>query len=462
MKLTLVGGGGVRSPLFVAAALRRAERIGLDELCLMDIDERKLALMSELCKEIVRTASSPVRITTTLDARVAFEGAKHVVTTIRVGHEQGRILDERIAIKHGMLGQETTGPGGFAMALRSIPAILDYAGLLQTISPDAWMFNFTNPSGLVTQALRDAGFEHTVGICDGANSGQTAVSGFLKVPMHRLRAEVFGLNHLSWTRRVLLDGEDLLAPLLKNEDFIKGTYLNMFERGLIDQVGMWIMEYLFYYYYAERSVAAILTEEETRGEEILRLNQQMLDQLEKIDPKRRPQQALRAFIAYENRRQATYMHYARPDAPTLEEADQQAGGVTYNIDDEAGEGYAGVALSIIEALETGDPLYIGLNVPNRGAIDGMRPEDVVEVSCRVERSGIQTLPIGKVPDPQLQLMQTVKLYERLTVEAIRTHSRKTAIDALMVHPLVQSYPRASALIEEYLTAHAPYVGEGWK
>ena len=118
----------------------------------------------------MRTAGSPFRITTTLDARAAFEGAKHVVTTIRVGHEQGRILDERIALKHGMLGQETTGPGGFAMALRSIPAILDYARLLQTISPDAWMFNFTNPSGLVTQALRDAGFEHTVGICDGAPS----------------------------------------------------------------------------------------------------------------------------------------------------------------------------------------------------------------------------------------------------------------------------------------------------
>jgi 6-phospho-beta-glucosidase len=461
MKLALVGGGGVRSPLFVAATLRRAQQIGLEELCLMDIDARKLGLMSELCQEIVRSAGSPFRITTTLDARQAFEGASHVVTTIRVGHEQGRVLDERIALKHGLLGQETTGPGGFAMALRSIPAILDYAELLEKVSPGAWMFNFTNPSGLVAQALHNAGFQHVVGICDGANSGQIAVSKFLELPMRSLRAEIFGLNHLSWTRSVLHDDQDVLAPLLKDERFIQGTYLNMFERGLIDQIGMWIMEYLYYYYYAEQSVAAILSEEETRGEEILRLNRQMLDNLEQINPSLHPQEALGAFIAYENRRHATYMHYARPDAPTLDEADRQMSAVSYHVEDEAGEGYAGVALGIIQALETGEPLYTGLNVPNRGAITGMGDDDVVEVSCRVDQNGIQTLPIGQVPPVQLQLMQTVKLYEQLTVEAVRTRSKQTAIQALMVHPLVLSYSRASALVEEYLQAHATYVGDGW-
>ena len=126
---------------------------------------------------------------------------------------------------------------------------------------------------------------------------------------------------------------------------------------------------------------------------------------------------------------------------------------------EMGEGYAGVALGIIEALETGAPLYTALNVPNAGAIDGMRADDVVEVSCVIDRDGVRTLPIGAIPEPQLQLMRQVKLYERLTVEAIATHSRATAVAALMAHPLVLSYSRAKPLVDEYLAAHAAYVGE---
>src|SRR5689334_5927277 len=220
MKLALIGGGGVRSPLFVASALRRAERVGLEELCLMDIDAEKLAIFGELCREVGRRAESDVRITTTTDPRAAMEGATHVVTTIRVGAERGRVLDERIALKHGVLGQETTGPGGFAMALRSIPAILQYAELLEQVSPGAWLFSFTNPAGLVTQALRDAGFKRTIGICDGANVGHHSVADWLKIDPNTLRAEVFGLNHLSWTRRVLLNGEDMLAPLLRDPAFL--------------------------------------------------------------------------------------------------------------------------------------------------------------------------------------------------------------------------------------------------
>jgi len=458
MKLTLIGGGGVRSPLFVSASLRRAERIGLQELCLMDIDARKLAVFGALTKEIVRAAGDPFRVITTTNTREALEGASHVVTTIRVGFEQGRVFDERIALKHGVLGQETTGPGGFAMALRSIPVILGYAQLLEEISPGAWMYNFSNPAGLVTQALREAGYKRTVGICDGANTGQHTVAGWLKVKNDRLHAEVYGLNHLSWTRKILLDGKDVLAGLLRDPAFHSRTMLRMFDRELVEQIGMWLNEYLYYYYYAERAVRSITAEEKTRGEEILELNQRLLQQLEQIDVERNPQDALKAFYAYEHRRHSTYMHYALPDAPTPEEADLQAS-AEHAMPVEAGEGYAGVALGIVEALETGLPLYTALNVPNLGAIDGMREDDVVEVSCRVDRAGIHTLPIGEIPEAHLRLMQSVKLYEKLTVQAIRTHSRQTAIQALMAHPLVMSYSRAKSLVEEYLQAHATYVGE---
>jgi 6-phospho-beta-glucosidase len=458
MKLALIGGGGVRSPLFVASALRRAERVNLEELCLMDVDGEKLAIFGALCQEVARRAESDVRITTTTDPRAALEGAGHVVTTIRVGYEQGRVFDERIALKHGVLGQETTGPGGFAMALRSIPALLEYAELLEKASPGAWLYGFTNPAGLVTQALREAGFSRTIGICDGANVGHHAVASWLKIPPERLRAEVFGLNHLSWTRRVLLDGEDLLAPLLRDPRFLSSTMMKLFDRALVDRIGMWLNEYLFYFYYAERAVEAINSDAKTRGEEIVELNKKLLDQLRAIDARRDPAAGLQAFYNYLHRRHATYMHYAQPDAPSIEQADQAAPPPAETPD---AEGYAGVALGIIEALETGVPLYTALNVPNQGAIDCMRPEDVVEVSCVVDRDGVRPLPIGAIPEPQELLMRQVKLYERLTVEAIRTRSRATAVAALMAHPLVLSYSRAKPLVDEYLAAHREWVGE-WK
>lgn len=456
MKLTLIGGGGVRSPLFVMSLLRWQTRIGIDELCLMDIDEHKLELFGALCAEIVRRAGNPFRLTTTTDARAALTGAQHVVTTIRVGFEQGRALDERIALRHGVLGQETTGPGGFAMALRSIPAILGYAELLQQVNPGAWMYNFTNPAGLVAQALREAGFARTIGICDGANGGQVAIAHWAGVAHERVRAEVFGLNHLSWCRRAWLEGEDWMLRALADDRFLREMQA-LFDPALVRQTGMHLNEYLYYYHYAEKAVAAISGEGKTRGEEIVDLNRRLIAQLEEIDVERNPEKALRAFFGYEKRRGATYMHYAY-GGMSIEEADRVQD-YDADIPEYAGEGYAGVALSIIEAIENGGPLYTALNVANRGAIAGMADDDVVEISCRVDKNGVEPLPIGEIPAFQLNLMKTVKLYERLTVQAIRQRSRSLAIEALMVHPLVLSYSRASALVDDYLTAHAQYIGE---
>lgn len=456
MKLTVIGGGGVRSPLFVMSLLRWHARIGVDELCLMDVDARKLELFGALCRAVVRRAGDPFRVMITTDARAALEGARHVVTTIRAGFELGRALDERIALRHGVLGQETTGPGGFAMALRSIPAILGYAGLLREINPEAWLYNFTNPSGLVTQALHDAGFGRAIGICDSANGGQRAVAAWAGVEPGRIRAEVFGLNHLSWCRHALLDGEDLMPRALADDRFLREMQ-SLFEPALVRQMGMHLNEYLYYYHYAEKAVAAIGAEGRTRGDEIVELNRRLLDQLQEIGVERDAERALRTFFGYEKRRGMTYMHYAY-GGMSIEEADR-AQGFDADIPDQAGEGYAGVALSIIAALESGTPLYTALNVPNAGAIPGMAPGDVVEVSCAVDGDGVRPLPVDEVPAYPLNLMRTVKLYERLTVEAIRRHDRRLAVQALMIHPLVLSYSRARALVDDYLGAHAAYVGE---
>jgi 6-phospho-beta-glucosidase len=458
MKLTLVGGGGVRAPLFIESALRRAEWSNLTELCLLDIDGPRLELFGGLGTLIARQMKSPVRITTSLDPERALDGAAYVVTTVRPGLEEGRIKDERIALAHGVLGQETTGPGGFAMALRSIPTILGYADLLKRVSPDAWLFNFTNPAGLVTQALRDAGHDRSIGICDGANAAQSAVARWYDVPEKAVRTEVFGLNHLSFTRRAEIGGEDVLPRLLADDAFLAASAQKVFSPRVVRRHGMWINEYLYYFYYAEKAVDAIRSDSRTRGEEILDLNHGLIDQLTALDWRRNPDLALRAYYAYAHRRNATYMHYAQDGAPSMEEADRALAADAAVPKGDEGEGYAGVALDLVDALETGKPLYSGLNVPNQGAIEGLRDEDVVEVSCVVDRDGVRPLPIGPMPEAQAQLVHAIKRYERLAVQAIRDRDRDLAVEALVAHPLVLSYSRAEALVDEYLTAHAPYVG----
>lgn len=456
MKLALIG-GGVRSPLFVMSLLRWHERIGITELCMMDIDAQKVDIFSELCRELVRRAGSPFKLTATTDARTALTGARHVVTTIRVGMDEGRVLDERIALKHGVLGQETTGPGGFAMALRSIPTLLEYARLLQEVSPGAWMYNFTNPAGLVAQALQDAGYTRTIGICDSANGAQHAIAEWAGVPLQKVRAEVFGLNHLSWCRSATVDGVDLLPRALADDSFLQKAQ-PVFQPALVRQVGMYCNEYLYYYYYAEKALQAILNEPVTRGEEIVTLNERLLKQLSRPDMRSDPDKGLRAFFGYDQRRGATYMHYAHQNSQASAELDSTPD-FDADIPDEAGEGYAGVALGLMEAIEHNRTLYTGLNVPNRGAIPGMDDTDVVEVSCRVDASGVHPLPTGPIPQTSLSLMRSVKLYETLTVQAVRQRSRSLAIQALMAHPLVLSYPRAQVLVDEYLSAHSQHVGD---
>jgi len=454
MKLALIGGGGVRAPLLIQSALRRAGRLGLAEICLMDTDEAQLETIGALCLELGRRAGNAVAVTLTTSAEVAFAGAAYVVTTIRPGGVEGRIADERIALAQDVLGQETTGAGGFAMALRSIPTILDYAAKLRSISPAAWLFNFTNPAGLVTQALHDAGFDRCVGICDSANGAQHAVAKWLGVAEQAVETDVFGLNHLSFSRHAMVAGEDRLPAALADDAFLSHTALKVFAPEIVRRHGLWLNEYLYYYYYADRALAD-LKAGATRGEEVQALNHGLMRQLAEIDVRRNPAAALEAYFAYEHQRSASYMQHANqhgepPAGPGA------AGTPTAEAD---GEGYAGVALSLIEALEGGTPIRTGLNVANRGAITGLRDDDVVEVSCRVDRGGIRPVPSGEMPEAQRYLVESVKHYERLTVEAVREHSRDLAVEALVAHPLVLSYSRAEPLVDNYLAAHAAYVGD---
>jgi 6-phospho-beta-glucosidase len=453
MKLTIIGGGSVRTPQLLPSLIKRAKSLDLQELWLMDIQAEKLELIGGLCKGIAKELGAPFKLVFSTDANEAISDADHVVTSIRPGYEQGRATDERICFNHGVLGQETTGAAGFAMAMRSAPAILEYARLVeQYAKPGAWVFNFTNPAGLVAQVLHDAGIKRVVGICDSANNAQHAVSRYMQIPMKRLQHEVYGLNHLSWTRSVRIDadtngqnGEEVLPGLLKNDDFISKTHMTMFASGLRDWQAAFMNEYLHYFYHRDEVLASLRNKPETRGEQVLRLTNAMLVQLKAAQT---PDERMQTYSRVMDERSGSYMAHARTSTERVE--------MPTVADDE--EGYAGVALGCIEAIATNQILYTGLNVPNNGAINGMQDDDVVEVACWVDASGIRPITIGDIPEHQLRLMQSVKLYERLASQAILNKSRKTAVEALAVHPLVGSYPLAEKLVNVFIATHHNWIG----
>jgi 6-phospho-beta-glucosidase len=456
MKLTIIGGGSVRSPRILPSLVRRAARLDLQELWLMDNDGAKLALIGGLCQALAKQLGASFRVILSTDARESISGAAHIITSIRPGLEQGRATDERIAFKHGVLGQETTGAAGFAMAMRSLPAILEYCQLADQVAPGAWFYNFTNPAGLVAQGLNDAGVQRVIGICDSANGAQNAASRFLGVPLHQVRHEVFGLNHLSWTRSVKVshetgdtNGEEVLPALLADPQFIAATHMSMFDPLVRDSLHMFLNEYLHYFYQRDEALATLLAKPETRGEEVIRLTNELLMQLRAVDAVNNPTVGLQVWQDVMGRRSASYMAHARHDAERPKMAPVEG-------DD---EGYAGVALGCVEAIATGIPLYTGLNVPNNGTIDGMKADDVVEVSCIVDANGPHPQPVGAIPEGQYLLMRDVKRYERLAAQAILQRSRRLGIEALTAHPLISSYPLANALLNDFLTAHRDLIGE---
>jgi 6-phospho-beta-glucosidase len=454
MKLAIIGGGSVRTPRLIPTLVRRTEQLGLRELWLMDIQAEKLDLIGGLCQTMAQQSNAQFTIRLTTDALEAIADADHVITSIRPAYEIGRAVDERICFENGVLGQETTGAAGFAMAMRSAPAILDYARLVEEHArPGAWVFNFTNPAGLVAQVLHDAGIRRIVGICDSANKAQHAVSRFMGIPMKRLQHEVYGLNHLSWTRSVKADaepdgsnGEELLPPLLRDSAFIEKTHMQMFAPGLREWQGTFMNEYLHYYYHRDEVLQALRGKIETRGEEVARLTGKMLDQLKQV---KSAEERLTIYQQVMERRSKSYMAHARGGTDRVE---------MKPVGDDI-EGYAAVALGCIEAIATGSTHYTGLNVPNNGAIDGMNEDDIVEVACWVDGHGIRPIHVGAIPDHQLQLMRDVKLYEHLASRAILNKSRVLAVQALTVHPLVGSYPLAEILVDAFIDAHREWIGQ---
>ena len=447
MKIAVIGGAGVRTVIFVNGLLDRYKGLNIDKVVLFDIDQQKLQIIGKLCKHVVKRRNEDLVIEVASDAVEAITEADYIVTTLRVGGDHSRVIDETIALETGVIGQETTGVGGFSMAVRTIPVLVEYCELIKKHAPNAWVFNFSNPSGLVTQALRSKGYDKIIGICDAPSSTKFRMAKALDVREKDLYVEFFGLNHLSWIKSVKKYGEEILDKLLRDDEFLKGIQeFSMFDPELLRQIEFLPNEYLYYYYHREKALENILKSGATRGKTIESINIQMMEELKHMNIDKQPEEALQTFLYYMEVRERSYMSIETG-------SDKQAEIERGNLQVPDGIGYAGVMLDCIEGLQSEEGRYLVLSVQNQGCIEGLEREDVIEVTCKVSKEGIQPVPIGSVPEYCNVLIHAIKLYEKLTVEAIFTQSKDKAIQALTLHPLINSYSLAKVLVEKYSQAY---------
>lgn len=430
LKIAVIGGGSTYTPELVEGLLSGA--VPVREIALVDIAPDKLRIVGGLAMRMAQAAPQPPRVTLTAERAPALDGADVVVTQIRVGGLAARIRDERIPLQYGLIGQETTGPGGFAKALRTIPVILDINREMASRCPHAWLINFTNPSGLVTEALRLYGAGNYVGLCNYPLTLKMHAAQALSVDEARLSLTCVGLNHLTWTR-VLVDGQDRTDELVEivctqPEHHVLTGYAFTPER--LRTLGLLPSGYLRYYYDTEAMLQEQLAAPQTRGERVQALESQLLAE------------------------------YADPALREKPAGLQERGGAWYST----------AAVRLIRDLWSATGGDHVLNVPSAGADATLPPHVVVETPAHVAAGCITTRPtltvIGgvphlhgtPVPDEVIQLIARVKEYELRAVEAAVTGSRLAAAAALAAHPLLDGkHEVISALLDELLVAHREYL-----
>ena len=454
MKLAVIGGGGVRSMFLAKSIVQKAGSLGIDELVFMDINEKKLNIYGTMAKTVASKINADVSFTLTTDAVEAVRDADYVITTIREGEDDMRVKDERIALSKGVLGQETTGAAGFSFAMRSVDALARYCELIKKYSkPGCKVFNFTNPAGVVSQTLRDMGYDFTYGICDAPSGMLRTFEKLYGAKEGSAKGEVYGLNHLSYFKSIKIDGKEVLYDIINNEKAYTDTDLRYFDKSLLLERNAILNEYLYYFYYREKAVANILGAPQTRGEQIAEINKKMTAELEQIDIEKDFDKALSIFEHWYGERENNYM--------AAESGVKRQTKWHFDIYEKDDGGYAGVALEFIRISQSGETGSMILCVPNNGAIAGLSDTDVVEITCDIKDGEAYPHHFGEVDEQNLELIRRVKIYERLASQAIREKSRTKAVEALTLHPLVASYSLANELVDAYLEHNKDYTG-GWK
>ena len=454
MKLSVIGGGGVRSMFLAKSLAQRAKELNIDTIVFMDNNEKKLSIYGTMAKCAAERICPELDFILTSDAVTAIKDANYVITTIREGGDEMRVKDERCALSLGVLGQETTGAAGFSFAMRSVYALKGYCELVKEYAkPDCKVFNFTNPAGLVTQALHDMGYDFTYGICDAPSGMLRSFALLYGEDENAAEGEIYGLNHLSYFTSVKIGGREMLYDLIENDEAYEKTDMRYFEKKLLKERNAILNEYLYYFYYSEKALNNILNADKTRGEQICEINKKMTVELSDIDIENDFETALKIYEHWYGERENNYM--------ASETGVVRKNKWHFDLYSKDSGGYAGVALKYIEIQQSKKPASMILCTENNGAIPTLKDSDIVEITCDVNENGVIPHRFENADEQNLELIRRVKIYERLASEAIINKSKQKAVEALTLHPLVNSYSLATQLVESFLEINEKYTSD-WR
>ncbi|MET9391224.1 6-phospho-beta-glucosidase [Streptomyces sp. NPDC006624] len=439
MKLTILGGGGFRVPLVYGALLTDRAEGRVTRVVLHDLDAGRLSAVTRVLAEQAAGVPDAPEVTATTDLDEALRGADFVFSAIRVGGLQGRAHDERVALAEGVLGQETVGAGGIAYGLRTVPVAVDIARRVARLAPGAWVINFTNPAGLVTEAMSRHLGDRVIGICDSPVGLGRRIARVLGV---RDPGEAFvdyvGLNHLGWVRGLRVAGRDELPRLLADPGLL-GSFEEgkLFGADWLRSLGAVPNEYLHYYYFNRETVRAYQEAEQTRGAFLH--DQQARFYAAVRDP---DAPALSLWNDTRAEREATYMAENRESA-----------GAGERDEDDLSGGYEKVALALMRAIARDERTTLILNVRNRHTLDVLDTDAVIEVPCLVDAGGAHPVTVDPLPGHATGLVCAVKAVEREVLAAAGSGSRATAVKAFALHPLVDSVTVARRLVDGYCQVH---------
>ena len=420
LTIGVIGAGSTYSPELIDGFLKRQDQLSVKRFVLMDIDQTKLDIVGGLVERIALTFDKKVEVIKTLNMEEAVDGADYVVTQFRVGRLPARARDEKIPLKYDLIGQETTGPGGFAKAMRTIPEILKIARAMEKYSPKSWLINFTNPSGIVTEAVSKYSDVNVIGLCNQPITTHNYIAEELGVASEDLYMDYFGLNHLGWIKRLLLNGEDISAEAFDKIinsprlDHILGYH---FTKDFLKALGLLPTGYLQYYYHTEESLAKLKSQPQCRAEVVMKIEEDILKLYQDPSLNKKPKM----------------------------------------LEKRGGAWYSDAAVAVMSAIENDKQELHIVNVPNNGAIEGLPRDSIIEVPAVVGKSGAAPLVVGEVPLGITGLLQHVNAYENLTVKAGAEGCKATALVALCSHPFIKSTDVAKRLLDELISANQPYI-----
>ncbi len=429
LNVSILGGGSAYTPGLIQGFIRQSKHVPLSRLVLMDIDEHKLSIVGSVVDQMLKASLPQCRLVLTTEREQAIKQMDFIICQIRVGGLPGRHIDEHIPIKYGVIGQETTGPGGFSMALRTIPAMVEIASEIEDKNPRAWLINYTNPTGLVAEAIEKASGIRHISICDEPMVLQESLAAFLRVPPENLFFDYFGLNHLAWARRVFAKGVDILPQLretlehtpleniepLFGEEILKDPKVRTELRNtlrIFEKTGMMPSPYLQYYWFTGEILEQQVQSGRTRAQEVMQMEQDILADYQKAAAGEKPFETLRG-----------------------------------------GKWHADMMVGMLGAIANDARQVFIANVPNHGALPELPYNKIVEVPALVDARGAHPLAMGIMPVEVRGLIQAVAAYEELTVQAALRGCYDTALAALSCHPLVPSGEVAGHILDDYLRAH---------